>query len=413
MPSFRYIAKARDGRRLEGAVDAPDRRAALAHLTRDGVTPLSLTEAAAGGAAAAAPARRRFGSHAPARLRRGDLLILTRELADLLASGMTLGDTLQTLAQRDAAVRVRGPLLTALRDDILGGLSLSEAFAKRPETFPPLYVSLVRAGEAGGALTEALERLTRHYERLNEAREKVINALIYPAIVLTAGALTVVFILTFVMPRFMLIFSSLGSTLPLPTRMLIGISRAFTGWRGLALLAVAVFGVVLLRRAARTDTGRLRWHRLQLRLPVIRRIVSAQAYTHFAQTLASLLANGVPVLKALQIVEATVGNQVLAKEIRQARERVTDGSTISGPLAAGKVFPRMLTDMLAVGERTGDMTGALGHIARRYEHELDRSVKLMTTLIEPLLIVVMAVIVGFVVISMLLAVFDMTSGLKT
>jgi type II secretory pathway component PulF len=230
--------------------------------------------------------------------------------------------------------------------------------------------------------------------------------------VLIVGGLTVIFIMIFVIPRFASMFAELGSTLPLPTRILIGLSRSFTGVRGLILLAVAAAGFIGARRAFRSERGRTWWHRTQLRLPVVGRVVSAASYTHFAQTLGSLLANGVPVLQALSIVEMTVGNSVIAREIREARERVTDGSSISGPLAAGNVFPPLLTDMLAVGERTGDMAGALTHIARRYEGELDRSVKLFITVLEPLLIVLIAAMVGFVAISMLMAVFDLTSGLQ-
>jgi len=169
---------------------------------------------------------------------------------------------------------------------------------------------------------------------------------------------------------------------------------------------------IFLSRWLKTEAGRRQWHRLQLRLPVVKHIVNANAFAHFARTLGALLANGVPVLQALTIVEDTVGNVVIAEEISSARDRVTDGATISGPLAEGKVFPALLTDMLAVGEESGDMSGALAHIANRYDNELDRSVKIFTTVLEPVLILLMAVLVGFVAISMLLAVFDLTSGLN-
>ncbi len=271
---------------------------------------------------------------------------------------------------------------------------------------------MVRAGEAAGTLAASLERLAVHFERSQETREKILMALTYPGIVLLVGSLTVVFIMVFVIPRFASMFAELGSTLPLPTRILIGISRSLTGVQGLVLAAVIVIAVVALRRALRTEAGREWWDRVQLRLPLVGRVVRAAAFAQFAQMLGSLLANGVPVLSALSIVERTIGNRVIAREIRQARERVTDGSTISRPLAAGKVFPTLLTDMLAVGERTGDMPGALAHIARRYEAELERTLKLFITILEPALIVAIATLVGFVAISMLAAVFDLTSGLR-
>lgn len=343
-------------------------------------------------------------------MRQRDVLLFTRELSDLLASGMTLGNALNTLSHRQTD-KAQDEIVAALRDDIVQGASLSDALSKWPETFPTLYVSMVRAGEASGQLAEVLERLAKHFERVQEAREKVIGAMVYPSIVLIVGIATMIFTMLFVVPRFSAIFAELGSTLPLPTRMMIALSSFLLRY-GWFLLAGLVVAVVFARRALRTPSGRRWWHRQLLRIPLVHHIVTANAYAQFARTLGSLLANGVPVLQALSIVEDTVGNIIIAEAIRDARDRVTDGSTISKPLAAGGVFPTLLTDMLAVGEETGDLSAALTHIANRYEHELDRRVKLFTTVLEPVMILLMAVLVGFVAISMLLAVFDLTSGLK-
>ncbi len=435
MAQFQYSARTRTGEKRDGSVEASDRRAALAQVERLGLVPVSLKE---GGALAGPAAKKKTrakkkaapsagGKKAPKKAnagsrfrleRRGnrrprmnqrEVLFFSRELSDLLASGMKLGNALNTLAQRETG-KERDQLIAELRDEIIQGGSLSDSLARRPETFSPLYVSLVRAGEAGGALAESLESVCRHQERVSEAREKVAMALTYPSIVLIFGTVTIIFSMIFVVPRFTSIFDELGSTLPLPTRMLIGLSDILIKY-GWALLIAAVLGVIAFRRYIRTEPGRWMWHRALLRMPVVKSIVTANAYAHFARTLGALLNNGVPVLKALSIVEDTVGNAVIANEIREARERVTDGATISGPLAEGDIFPQLLTDMLAVGEETGDMSGALAHIARRYDNELDRSVKVLTTVLEPILILFIAALVGFVAISMLLAVFDLTSGL--
>jgi len=414
MPTFRYVARTRDGRRLEGVLEATDRSGALAELTRMGCVPVRVEEA--GPAAPPAASRGRFRllrRPGTPRMTMRQMLQFTRELSDLVGSGMTLGEALHTLARRGGEGDAATAVIADLRDQIVQGRSLSDALAAHPQTFPALYVSMVRAGEAAGTLAASLERLAVHYERAQETREKILMALTYPGIVLLVGSLTVVFIMVFVIPRFANMFAELGSTLPLPTRILIGISRSLTGMGGLALIGMIVLGVVVLRRVMNTEAGREWWDQLQLRLPLVGRVVRAAAFAQFAQTLGSLLANGVPVLSALSIVERTMGNRVIAREIRQARERVTDGSTISRPLAAGKVFPALLTDMLAMGERTGDMPGALAHIARRYEAELDRTLKLFITILEPALIVAIATLVGFVAISMLAAVFDLTSGLRT
>jgi len=399
-------------------VDARDRRSALMQIERMGFVPVSVREggAAVGASRSDRPAGRKTKSARASagskklRMKTRDVLLFTRELSDLLASGMTLGNALHSLSIRKTG-RAQDYVIPQLRDEIIQGTSLSDALAKRPESFSTLYVSMVRAGEASGDLSEVLERLCQHYERVQEAREKIGMALIYPSIVLGMGILIIIFVMIWVVPQFTAIFEELGSTLPVPTQILIGVSAFFIHY-GWALGLITAFLVIALKRYLATDEGQRAWHRLQLRLPVIRDVVAANAYAHFARTLSALLSNGVPVLDALSIVENTAGNRVIAREIREARTRVTDGATISAPLAAGKVFPRLLTDMLAVGEETGDMSGALEHIGNRYEHELDRNIKVMTTVLEPAMIILIFLVVGFVAISMLMAVFDLTSGLS-
>jgi type II secretory pathway component PulF len=440
MPRFAYIARSTTGEKIQGNLEASDKRSALLQIERMGCVPVSVAEAT--GAAAAAPPRPSttsagkqvstaskasapaakapgvkgkfhwtFSGHArEPRMSLRELLLFTSELSDLIASGMTLGTALNALARRKTKSG-QDIIIADLRDEIIKGSSLSDALGKWPKVFANLYVSIVRAGEASGALPEALERLCKHYERVQEAREKVIMALTYPSIVLTIGLGTIIFTMVFVVPRFAKIFEDLGGALPLPTKILIGMSGFMVHYGWIIAIAV-VFIVISLRKYFETPKGLVQWHRFQLRVPLVRDIITANAYSQFARTLGALLTNGVPVLQALSIVENTIGNVVIANEIHEARDRVTDGSTISGPLAQGKVFPQLLTDMLAVGEASGDMSGSLGHIARRYDGELDRNVKVFTTALEPIMIVFMAAIVGFVAISMLLAVFDLTSGLQ-
>ena len=438
MPQFHYIAKTRAGERREGTLEAPDRRTLLTLLSRQGLVPISVTDAATQALAvpekksrAARRAERKAltssagGIEKPrrkwfrlerrrqgrARMKLAELLLFTGELSDLLASGMTLGTALHSLALRKTG-RAQDEIVTDLRDEIVQGSSLSTALARWPESFPTLYVSMVRAGEASGQLSAVLERLMKHYERLLEAREKVMMAMVYPIIVALIGFGAMIFIMTFVVPRFSAMFEELGGTLPLPTRMLIAISEGLLRY-GWALAIVLFFGIAALRRTFRTPAGREWKDRLLLRLPAVGAIVRANAFSNFAHTLGTLLANGVQVLPALSIVESTVGNSVIAKALREAKERVTDGSSISRPLAQDGVFPPLLTDMLAVGEESGDIAGALAHIGRRYDNELDRAVKLFTTILEPIMMLVIAAGVGFVAISMLMAVFDLTSGLNT
>ena len=446
MPQFRYIAKSRTGERREGVLDAPDKRALMVLLGRQGLVPISVADAPAAAAPASATGRAEAqpaAARPPAaksapppaapaaagkpagaqkwfrfektlrgkpRMKMSELLLFTSELSDLLASGMTLGSALHALAQRHTG-KAQDAIIVDLRDEIVSGASLSGALARWPDSFPALFVSMVKAGEASGQLPGVLERLVKHYERVLAAREKVSMALVYPLIVTLVGFGAMIFMMIFVIPRFSAMFEELGGTLPLPTRILIGLSAGLIKY-GWALAAIVVFGGAAARRALKTPAG-LEWKdRVLLRLPVAGAIVRANAFANFAHTLGTLLANGVQVLQALAIVEHTVGNTVVAKAIHEAKDRVTDGSTISRPLAQDGIFPRLLTDMLAIGEESGDMAGALEHIARRYDNELDRAVKLLTTVLEPVMMLLIAVGVGFVAISMLMAVFELTSGLN-
>ncbi len=438
MAQFQYTAKSRTGERQEGVFEAPDKRALMAQFSRLGLVPISVQEIqgkasppapaakdvarpgrpappARPAAGADAPAPRKWfrferGFHSRPRMKIGELLLFTSELSDLLGSGMTLGAALHALAMR-ATGKAQDQIVTDLRDEIVSGASLSGALGRWPDSFPTLYVSMVKAGEASGQLPGVLERLVKHYERVLTAREKVGMALVYPLIVTLVGIAAILFMMIFVIPRFSAMFEELGGTLPLPTRILIGLSAGLLKY-GWALAIGLAFAVVAARRALRTPAGREWKDRLLLRLPVAGNIVRANAFANFAHTLGTLLANGVQVLQALSIVENTVGNALIAKAIHAAKDRVTDGSSISRPLAQGGAFPRLLTDMLAVGEESGDMTGALEHIGRRYDNELDRAVRLLTTVLEPVMMLLIAVGVGFVAISMLMAVFELTSGLN-
>lgn len=438
MATFRYIAKSRAGERQEGVLEASDKRTLLAQLSRMGLVPISVTDqqkkapappaagkpktpekpvqAPAKAASAAAVPRKKWfhfekGFRSRARMRMGELLLFTGELSDLLASGMTLGSALHALAQRKTG-KAQDAIVTDLRDEIVSGASLSAALARWPDSFPTLYVSMVKAGEASGQLSGVLERLVQHYERVQAAREKVAMAMVYPLIVTLVGFGAMIFMMVFVIPRFSTMFEELGATLPLPTRILIGMSSGLLKY-GWAVAIGAVFIGIAIRRALRTPAGREWKDRHLLRMPVAGGIIRADAFANFAHTLGTLLANGVQVLQALTIVELTISNTIIARAIRSAKDRVTDGSSISRPLSQDGVFPRLLTDMLAIGEESGDMTGALEHIGRRYDNELDRSVKIFTTILEPIMMLLIAIGVGFVAISMLMAVFELTSGLNT
>ena len=411
MAIFVYTARTKKGDKIEGTIEANEKRSALLAIEKLGHIPISVVERGAAAAAKNPDAVEHFSWHGRTnKMRPREVLIFTTELSDLLASGMTLGNALNALANRKTG-RPSDKIVVGLRDEILQGTSLSDAMAKHPATFSKLYVSMIKAGEASGALDEVLSRLVEHYERVQDVKEKVVMAMVYPAIVIALGILTLIFSMVFVVPKFQAVFQQLGQTLPLPTRILIGTSNII-GKYGWLMIATGTFLCVMAARGLKTERGRLWWDGFVLKVPLVRGKVASAIYSNFARTLGTLLTNGVPVLQALGIVEQTVGNLVIGGEIRKAKDRVTDGTTISGPLAAGKIFPPLMTDMLAIGEQTGDMVGSLTHIASRYETELNRNVKIFTTALEPILIVFVAAMVGFVAVSILMAVFNLTNGLN-
>jgi len=339
-----------------------------------------------------------------------EVLLFTSELADLIEAGMTLGQALQALAGQGEEGSAQRYVCQDLCDRIVRGENFSDACAHHPKTFQPLYSNMIRAGEASGAMVEVLRRLVDHYERYDNMRGKIKSALSYPVIVLIFGVLAVIGALVWIIPQFEKVFTSMGAALPLPTRMLIGASNFMThyGWT-LAIGAVAF--AVWFKKWKKTKAGMLKIDGWKLKAPLISGIVAAGAYSSLAYTLKTLLVNGVNVLQALKICEETCGNAVIGEALANARKRVTDGTSISGPLASSGVFPRMMTDMLAVGEQAGDMPSSLEHIGKRYQKDMDRNIAAFTNALEPILIVMIAGAVGFVAVAILMAVFKVSSSL--
>jgi type II secretory pathway component PulF len=415
MPQFNYKAMSKDGRKLEGMVEAADRRSAMAAVEKLGYVPLTVSESAAKKTKDKAK-----GSVAPfwklklggkVRMKPMEVLLFTSEMSDLLEAGMTQGAALNCLANQGEADSAQSKIASDLRDRIVRGEQLSEAVTAHPDTFPPLYGNMIRAGEASGAMIEVLRRLVEHYERNEGMKSKITSALTYPAVVLVFGIFTVIFAMVKVIPQFAKVFQSMGSSLPMSTRILMGSSDFIIKYGIFVAIGVSLL-LGMFKRHINTVKGRLWWDGLKLKAPLIKGIIACGVYSSLAYTMKTLLSNGVNVLQALKIAEETCGNALIADALRNARQRVTDGTTISGPLAGSNVFPKMMTDMLAVGEQSGDMPSSLGHIGRRYESEMDRNIKIFTNALEPILIVVIGGVVGFVAVSILMAVFKVTSTLS-
>jgi type II secretory pathway component PulF len=299
-----------------------------------------------------------------------------------------------------------------LKQDVMEGRGLSDAMAKQPVIFSDMYVNMVRAGEQSGALQVVLRRLAEHFARFAEVQSKFKSAMIYPAVVACVGVVIIIFFMSFMLPKFLEIFISMKVELPASTRFLIAISNLFSNpiYLGIMIGVMVVLFVIFFRYKASVH-GRRTLDSMKLNAPVIGRVVRLNLFGQFARTLATLLQNGVAVLTALKIVEEIIPNTVLKEAIAKTREAVTDGKTIAEPLAKSKIFPQLMIDLLRIGEETGDVPGALENVANTFENELTIALRVFMNLIEPAMIIAMAVGVGFLLFSVLQAMFTITSNI--
>jgi type II secretory pathway component PulF len=421
MPKFTYKARRRSGELVQDEIEAADRPAAVLKLQQSGLFPL-MVEMARG----AAPARRERTA-TPARagvlpgllqrlLRRQrrpsltELATFAQQLTNLLRAGMPLTLALNSMANLGSK-GIPPAVSLQLKQDVMEGKSLSEAMARQPRVFSDLFVNMVRAGEQSGALQEVLERLAQHYARFAEVRQKFISAMIYPAVVCAVGVVIVIFFMSVMLPKFLTIFEGMpGVELPAATKLLVALSHFFSRyWWTLPLAALGAWG--LFQRYKATPAGARNLDRLLMRAPVLGRVVQLTLFSQFARTLSTLLQNGVPVLTALRITEQVITNRVLREAIAATREAVTDGKSLAQPLARSQVFPQLMIDLVRIGEETGDVAGALRNVAETYENDLTVALRVMTNLIEPAMIIVMALGVGFLLFSVLSAMFRITSNL--
>ena len=432
MPQFAYKARRRTGEVVQGVLDVPDRSAALSQIERLGLFPV-MVDASKAGVNAVEKAEKKTANAArggiaggagssamPAMFRHRrqrkpslqELATFTTQLANLLKCGMPLTVALQSMSHLETK-GIPGTVALALRAEVMEGKSLSDAMTRQPLIFSDLYRNMVQAGEQSGALVEVLRRLADHYERFAEVQSKFISALIYPAIVASVGVVIIIFFMTFMLPKFMTIFQGLNVELPWATQLLMNISTFFgslTNW--IIMLAVGGTLFMLWLRWKVTPNGKQKIDRWKMNAPVLGKVMRLNLFGQFARTLSTLLINGVPVLTALKITEEIVPNTVLKEAIAQTRDAVTDGKTIAQPLARSGLFPQLMIDLLKIGEETGDVPGALQNIAETYENELTVQLRVLTNLIEPAMIICMAIGVGGLLFSILSAMFAITSSLN-
>ena len=396
--TFEYKIVDVKGKRTKGKVDASNRVAAAQILRQQGVVPLSISESGTG-------MRKEISISAlTGRTTLKDLAVFSRQFATMTSSGMSLLRALSVMEAQTA----NPPLKKALgevRADIESGVSLSAAIAKQDRIFPPLMTAMVRAGEAGGFLDSALERLANNFEKDAALRGKIKSALTYPVIVLAFSTVMITGVLIFIVPIFEKMFGQLGGKLPLPTQLLVTASHTLL-WSGPLLIGGLITGTVLFRRQLRRKPPlRLWFDRLKLRLPVFGSLFAKIAISRFSRNLGTLLGVGVPVMQSLDIVGATTGNAVIAEAMKDLQASVRDGQPMSGPLGKHPVFPQMVRQMIEVGEESGQMSQMLDKVADFYDREVDTAAESLTSSIEPIMVVLMGSIVGTMVICLYLPMF--------
>ena len=422
MPQFSYKARRRSGELVEGVLEVADRPAAVAQIERLGLFPIAVDSGKAAPAGDAKRAAKAFDirSFMPPTMRAyfeqqrkpklQELATFTQQLANLLQAGMPLSVALNSMTYLETK-GIPSDVSRQLKQEVSEGRGLSEAMSKQPRVFSDLYVNMVKAGEQSGALVEVLRRMADHFEKFAQVQAKFTSALIYPALVCCVGVCLIIFFMSFILPKFMSLFAGVGFTrLPVMTVMLIHVSDAFKHYWWLMVLT-AIVAVIAFKRFQATPTGRRKIDEWKMKMPIFGKVICLNLYGQFARTLCTLLQNGVPMLTALKITEQVIPNSIIKEATARTRDAVTDGKSLAQPLAASKVFPRLMVDLVKIGEETGNVADALNNVAQTYENELNIALRVMTNLIEPALIITMALGVGFLLVAVLGAMFSMISSI--
>jgi len=421
MPEFSYRARRRSGELVEGVLDVADRPAALTQIQRLGLFPIAVETAKFGAAGnggrdgqkvdlfAFMPPTLRAQLSQKRKPKLQELATFTQQMANLLQSGMPLTVALNSMTHLESK-GISAEVSRALKQEVSEGKSLSDAMAKQPRIFSDLYINMVRAGEQSGSLVEVMRRMATHFQQFAEVQAKFTSALIYPALVICMGMFLIAFFMFVMMPQFTKIFNGFNIELPLPTRMLIGFSNFLLNYWWLLGLVIIV-AIILFFRFKASDAGGRTLDEWKMKAPAIGKVVKLNLFGQFARTLGTLLQNGVPVLTALKITEQVLPNRLIKEAVSKTRDAVTDGKTLAQPMAQSKIFPQLMIDLVRIGEETGDVPGALNNLADTYEGELQIALRLMTQLIEPVLIVVMGGVVGFLLLSIFLPLFRLISSI--
>lgn len=409
MPVFEYKGINDRGKNVKGVIDADTLRTAQTRLRKEGVFPTDFVEEKA------SPGRRLISQEISfsglfSRIRSQDIAILTRQLATLTAAGLPLIESLAALVDQVDNIRLK-KVLTEVREKVNEGSSLADALRHFPRVFSELYTNMIGAGESSGALDVVLLRLADYIEDRLKLRNRVFAALAYPVLMLVVMFGVIVLLMTFVIPKVTLIFDDMGQSLPVYTQALISLSNFMTDYWWL-ILAGGLFLGFGVRSYLKSPGGRMRFDRSILRIPVIGKLFKMVAISRFTKTLSTLLAGGIPILKSMDIVRNVVNNVILAKAVEDARENIAEGATIAEPLRRSKMFPPIVIHMVSVGEQSGELEGMLMKVSESFDNEVETTVTGLTSLLEPIIIVLMGGVVFFIMISILLPIFQMNQLIR-
>lgn len=405
MPVFEYIGIDSKGKRATGIVDAENERAARAKLRRMAVFPTTLAIQGSARVQKLALSSQIDLSKYFQRIKVQDVAVMTRQMATLVAAGIPLVDSLTALIDQVENMKLR-TILSQVREMVVGGSKLSDALKNHPKVFGDLYVNMVNAGENSGALEIVLQRLADFTEGQAKLRSRVIGAMIYPAIMSIVGIGLMGMLLVYVVPKVTKIFEDVNATLPLPTRILMGASNAVKDYWYIFLILIPL-GIYAFRRYIRTPDGREWMDRRMLKAPLIGKLQRMIMISRFSRTLSTLLASGVPLLASMDIVRNIVTNTVIKRVIEQTRDNVREGQSVADPLKRSGEFPPIVTQMIAIGERTGELERMLERVADAYDTQVDNTISTLMTLLEPIMILVMAGVVSFIVMSILLPIMKL------
>ncbi|MBN2328050.1 MAG: type II secretion system F family protein [Candidatus Omnitrophica bacterium] len=401
---FHYKAKKLSGEVIEGVLEADNRKLVVHKLQQMRVFPISIKEKGGGQGLSA-----EISLTSLRRVSKKDVTTFSRQMSDLLRAGLPLVRSLQVISQQTSNPRMV-EIIRSLSSDVEGGMSFSDALAKHPKNFSSLYSSMTKAGETGGNLDQVMERLAAFLEAEQENRGKIISALTYPAFMIVVCVVVVIVLLTVVVPNFMVMFEESDIELPVTTQILLGFTH-FLKMAWWAIIGGVGGGIFLLYNFIKSESGSLMFDKLKLQIPIIGEFIRKREISKFARTLGTLLANGVQILKSLSITESVISNQVLKKDIEQFQEDIKEGERLSTRMSESDLFPPVAVNMVSVGEETGNLETTLQRVADTFDKETDRLLKTMMTLIEPMMIVLMAVVVGFVVFAMIMPIFQISNSI--